>query len=73
MIQTGEAINAAYGALRPGNWLEYHRGMLSIDRETQASPKAVGDAAYLLAVKGALLVQQRHGYLDYSYLIGKPG
>lgn len=69
---TPEALMAAYGALKPGDWLEYHRGMLAIDRETSSSPRAVGDAAYLLGRGSAILIQQRHGALDYSYLIGKP-
>ena len=66
----------------PGQRVEYHRGYLVIDRARGFSPfaeklrrelDAVADRALVLAEDGRLLlVQQRHGYGDYSYFAIKP-
>ena len=62
---------------RPGEWLEYHRGLLALDRVKGTSSlreaerrklTAVADHASALAGQGTLhLLQKRHGHADYSY------
>jgi hypothetical protein len=62
---------------RPGAWLEYHRGLLALDRIKGTSSlkeperrklDAVADHALALAGLGKLhLLQERHGDRDYSY------
>lgn len=62
---------------KPGERLEYHRGRLALDRiKATSSLRAaerrklatVADHASALAGQGKLhLLQQRHGYADYSY------
>jgi hypothetical protein len=61
----------------PGERLEYHRGLLAIDRIKGTSAlkdaerrklAAVADYALALARRGKLhLLQERHGNGDYSY------
>jgi hypothetical protein len=60
-----------------GEWLEYHRGLLAIDRiegSALTEPErrklnAVADLALALAGQGTLhLLQERHPDGDYSYL-----
>lgn len=70
---------SAPGSFAPGraSWLEYHRGLLAIDRikGTSALKDAerrkltvVADHALALADGGKLhLLQERHGNGDYSY------
>jgi hypothetical protein len=62
---------------RPGQRLEYHRGLLALDRSKGTSSlneaerrqlTAVADYALTLAGQGKLhLLQERHGDGDYSY------
>ena len=61
---------------RPGEWLEYHRGLLAIDRIKGSALKeaerrklaTLADHALALADAGKLhLLQERHGDGDYSY------
>ena len=62
----------------PGARIEYHRGVLNIDRQRISSPfserrrrdlEAVADRIYLLARQGRLfLVQERRGENDFSYI-----
>jgi hypothetical protein len=62
---------------KPGERLEYHRGLLGLDRVKSASSlkeaerrklAAVADHALALADQGKLhLLQERHGDGDYSY------
>jgi hypothetical protein len=71
------ALRAWIVRARPGEWLEYHRGLLAIDRVEGASSlkeperrklAAVADQALALADRGKLhLLQERHGNGDYSY------
>ena len=61
----------------PGERLQYHRGLLALDRVKGTSClreaerrrlAAVADHASALAGQGKLhLLQERHGYADYSY------
>ena len=61
----------------PGEWLEYHRGLLALDRTKGTSSlkeaerrrlAAVADHALVLAARGGLhLLQERHRNGDYSY------
>jgi len=63
---------------RPGESIEYHRGMLGADRDKATSRldgdrrkelNAIARCAYDLAVLGKLtLVQRRMGREDFSYL-----
>lgn len=63
----------------PGSWLIYHRGYLPIDAHTTKSVADVDERlelrelaayAYWAAWRGyAYLVQRRHGFWDYSYII----
>ena len=63
---------------RPGARNEYHRGFLARDREKSTSPLVSGERkalsrlanrVYDLMSRGhLLLVQRKHGYLDYSYI-----
>ena len=62
----------------PGARIEYHRGVLNIDRQRISSPfserrrrdlEAVADRIYVLAARGRLfLIQERHGENDFSYI-----
>ena len=62
---------------KPGERLEYFRGLLALDRVKGTSSlreaerrnlAALADHASALAGQGKLhLLQQRHGYADYSY------
>jgi hypothetical protein len=62
----------------PGSRIEYHRGFLLLDRHRGFSPfpehrrrELVALADRLLALAGTgwvLLVQERHGECDYSYV-----
>lgn len=62
---------------KPGEWFEYHRGRLAIDRvkgpSSLSEPErrklnAVADHALALAGKGKLhLLQERHPDGEYSY------
>jgi len=62
---------------RPGAWLEYHRGLLALDRIKGTSSlkeaerrrlAALADHALALADRGKLhLLQERHGHGDHSY------
>ena len=62
---------------KPGERLEYHRGLLALDRAKGVSSlkeaerrklAAVADDASALAGQGKLhLLQERHGNGDYSY------
>ena len=62
---------------KPGERLEYHRGLLALDRAKGVSSlkeaerrklTAVADHASALAGRGKVhLLQQRHGDADYSY------
>jgi hypothetical protein len=71
------ALRAWVVRARPGEWLEYHRGLLAIDRikgmSSLKEPErrklaAVADHALALAGEGKLhLLQERHAYGDYSY------
>ena len=66
------------GQADPGDRLEYHRGLLAVDRRENLSLLgnadrlelcAIADRALALADEGRLLlVQKRHGPGDYSYL-----
>ena len=61
----------------PSEWLEYHRGLLALDRTKGTSSlkeaerrrlAAVADHALVLAARGGLhLLQERHRNGDYSY------
>jgi hypothetical protein len=61
----------------PGEWLEYHRGLLALDRTKGTSSlkeaerrrlAAVAHHAFVLAGQGTLhLLQKRRGQADYSY------
>ena len=80
--QAGVALSLAtfrawLARARPGEWLEYHRGFLALDRIKGMSSlndaerrklAAVADQALALADRGKLhLLQERHGNGDYSY------
>ena len=72
------AFHAWLARAKPGERLEYYRGHLAHDRVKGTSRlresdrrklTAVADHASAVAGQGKLhLVQQRHGYADYSYL-----
>ena len=61
----------------PGEWLEYHRGLLALDRikgtsslKEPARRKLAAVADHALALAGCrklYLLQERHGDGDYSY------
>jgi hypothetical protein len=73
----GALFRAWVTRAKPGEWFEYHRGRLAIDRvkgpSSLSDPErrklnAVADHALALAGQGKLhLLQQRHGHADYSY------
>jgi len=62
---------------KPGEWLEYYRGLLALDRVKGTSSlreserrklAALAEHASALAGRGKLhLLQERHGDADYSY------
>lgn len=70
------------GLAAPGQRVEYHRGHLVTDRvggltpfgeEARRELSSIAARAMTLAAEGRLLlVQQRHGYADFSYLAIKP-
>jgi hypothetical protein len=74
------ALSAWVARARPGERVEYHRGLLAIDRTKGTSAlkeperrklDAVADHALALAGLGKLhLLQERHGDRDYSYWAG---
>ena len=71
------AFRAWLARAKPGERLEYHRGLLALDRVKGTSSlreaerrrlAAVADHASVLAGRGKLhLLQERHGDADYSY------
>jgi hypothetical protein len=71
------AFRAWLARAKPGEQLEYYRGLLALDRAkgtsslTEAERRkltAVADHASALAGRGKLhLLQERHGDADYSY------
>jgi hypothetical protein len=71
------AFRAWLARAKPGERLEYYRGLLALDRVKGTSSlreaerrklTAVADHASALAGQGKLhLLQLRHGYADYSY------
>ena len=77
-----EEFCAWVGQAAPGQRLEYHRGHLVNDRARGLSSFGdklrrelglIADRALALAAEGRLLlVQQRHGHGDYSYVAIKP-
>jgi hypothetical protein len=67
---------------KPGEQLEYHRGLLTWDRSpasghADGDRRALGkvaDAVFRAAADGCVhLVQRRHGPFDFSYLAIKAG
>ena len=70
-------LRAWLARAKPGAWLEYHRGLLALDRIKGTSSlkeaerrklAALADHALALADRGELhLIQERHGNGDYSY------
>jgi hypothetical protein len=77
-----EAFCGWIGQAEPGDRLEYHRGLLAVDRRENFSLlgnadrrelAAIADRALALADEGRLLlVQKRHGPADFSYLALMP-
>jgi hypothetical protein len=71
------AFRAWLTRAKPGERLQYHRGLLALDRVKGTSPlgeperrrlTALAEHASALAGGGKLhLLQQRHGDADYSY------
>jgi hypothetical protein len=71
------ALCAWIAQAAPGEALEYHRGLLAVDRDRSVSmlgPRdcarigRLADRAYAAAEQGLLhLVQRRHGPDDFSY------
>jgi hypothetical protein len=71
------ALSAWVARARPGERVEYHRGLLAIDRTKGTSALkdaerrklvAVADHTLALSNEGRLhLIQERHGDGDYSY------
>ncbi len=73
-----DEFQAWFRKAEPGARIEYHRGVLNIDRQRISSPfseghrrdlEAVADRIYHLARQGRLfLIQERHGENDFSYI-----
>ncbi len=73
-----DEFQAWFQNAEPGARIEYHRGVLNIDRQRISSPfseghrrdlEAVADRIYHLARQGRLfLIQERHGENDFSYI-----
>jgi hypothetical protein len=78
LLVTETICRAWLAAAKPDDILEYHRGVLAIDRLAHGSRLAYCEATELDRVANALwdlaqagrghLLQRRHGESDYSYL-----